>query len=104
MVASRAENWNFLARTAVGGRPVGQTIRRSGARLKRARQDLLPNANAIPWLLLKATWDGQAGAFAGATHIQRVATTGGLAPTAAGTKGQIASVPYRAEYYFYRAP
>jgi len=63
-----------------------------------------PNANAIPWLILKATWDGQPGAFAGATHIQRVSTTGGLAPSVTGTKGQIVSVAYRAEYYFYRAP
>jgi uncharacterized protein DUF3455 len=77
----------------------------SGGKVTGAVQDrCTPNANAIPWLLLKATWDGQPGAFAGATHIQRVSTSGGLAPTIAGTKGQIVSVPYRAEYYFYRSP
>ena len=69
-----------------------------------AQQKCTPDANAIPWLLLKGTSDGQPGAFQGATHIQRVNTTGGLAPTSAGTKGQIVSVPYRAQYYFYRAP
>lgn len=62
-----------------------------------------PNASAIPWLLLNATWDGQPGAFEGATHVQRVNTVGGMAPTTAGTKGQVVSVAYRAEYYFYRA-
>lgn len=77
----------------------------SGGKVTGVVQDrCTPNTNSIAWLLLKATWDGQPGAFAGATHIQRVSTTGGLAPATAGTKGQIVSVPYRAEYFFYRAP
>jgi hypothetical protein len=47
-----------------------------------------------------------AGIFDAAKSIQRVATTGGTAPskacTAANTK-EIARVPYTATYYFYRA-
>ena len=42
--------------------------------------------------------------FAGITHIQRVNTVGGNAPAGAGTvTGETASVPYTAEYFFYRA-
>lgn len=60
-----------------------------------------PNANAIPWLLLEVVSnDG----FNSPTFIQRVNTTGGLAPTTPGsTVGQEARVPYTAEYFFYRA-
>jgi hypothetical protein len=60
-----------------------------------------PNANAIPWLLLEVvSHEG----FNSPTFIQRVNTTGGVAPAAPGTTvGQEARVPYTAEYYFYRA-
>jgi hypothetical protein len=61
-----------------------------------------PDANAIPWLLLNATATDAAGVFEGATHIHRVNTTGGRAPVTAGTAGQVVSVAYTAEYYFYR--
>jgi len=65
---------------------------------------------AIPWLLLSATpastgSDGDR--LAGTTFIQRVATTGGLPPSAAtcnaSTAGAIAEVPYTADYYFWKA-
>lgn len=59
---------------------------------------------AIPWLLLRAAHTEGPGIFARTTYVQRVNTTGGLAPAAPGiTNGQIARVPYTAEYYFYRA-
>jgi hypothetical protein len=61
-----------------------------------------PNANAIPWLKLTAVSDGQPGVFQSATFIQRVNTTGGKAPTTAGTVGEVRSSPYTAEYFFYR--
>ena len=42
--------------------------------------------------------------FEGTTYIQRVNTTGGLAPAAVPTQaGQEVKVPYTAEYFFYRA-
>ena len=60
-----------------------------------------PDANAIPWLLLEVVLnDG----FNAATYIQRVNTSGGVAPTTPGTTvGQEARIPYTAEYFFYRA-
>lgn len=60
-----------------------------------------PDAKAIPWLLLEVVLnDG----FNAATYVQRVNTTGGVAPAAPGSAvGEEARVPYTAEYYFYRA-
>jgi hypothetical protein len=64
---------------------------------------------AIPWLLLRATStsagpDGDK--LTHTTHIQRVNTTGGVAPATgcdAGHLGEARNVPYTADYYFYRA-
>ena len=61
--------------------------------------------NAIPWLLLgavPANTEGP-GIFARTTYIQRVNTVGGKAPSEAGiVVGQVARVPYTADYFFYR--
>jgi hypothetical protein len=63
-----------------------------------------PDPTAVAWLLLKKVSTDGPGIFNDVTYIQRVATTGGLAPTAAGTTiGEEKRVPYTAEYYFYRA-
>ena len=63
-----------------------------------------PDATAIPWLLLQAVSTTGPGIFSAATYVQRVNTTGGLAPAAPGAFiGALAEVPYTAEYYFYRA-
>jgi Protein of unknown function (DUF3455) len=63
-----------------------------------------PRPDAIPWLLLRAVSSSGPGIFRRVTYIQRVNTVGGTAPTGAGTfVGQVARVPYTAEYYFYRA-
>jgi hypothetical protein len=54
-------------------------------------------------LLSKYRTDG-AGIFSSVTFIQRVNTTGGLAPTDPGTTdGEQREIPYTAEYYFYKA-
>jgi uncharacterized protein DUF3455 len=59
---------------------------------------------AIPWLIINAIQATGPGVLDGTTYIQRVNTTGGVAPGAAPTQaGQEARVPYTAEYYFYRA-
>jgi hypothetical protein len=67
-----------------------------------------PDAAAVPWLLLKVTSSAGAGALSAVKYIQRVHTTGGLAPDAAGcdaaSAGKAARVPYTAEYVFYAAP
>jgi uncharacterized protein DUF3455 len=61
------------------------------------------DTNAIPWLLLSAKSAEGPGIFADTTFIQRVNTTGGKAPSADGTfVGQVARVPYTADYFFYR--
>src|SRR5262245_57202855 len=62
-----------------------------------------PDPNAIAWLLLERVSSTGPGIFGSVTFIQRVNTTGGLAPTTPGSvAGEIKEVPYTAEYYFYR--
>ena len=62
--------------------------------------------DAIDWLLIQAvaTTIGPANGdkFAETTYVQRINTTGGLAPAGACVSGSTASVPYTADYYFYR--
>jgi hypothetical protein len=75
----------------------GSTV--NGAVAKRCT----PNSNAIAWLLLDATSSAGPGVLDGVTQIQRVNTVGGVAPSAPGAVvGDIAEVPYTAEYFFYR--
>ena len=76
----------------------------SGSRVVGARVDgVTVDPTAIPWLLLRAVSSEGPGIFHGVTYIQRVNTTGGLAPTAPGTAvGARIGVPYTAEYWFYR--
>ncbi|MDB6031229.1 MAG: hypothetical protein JWM16_1567 [Verrucomicrobiales bacterium] len=60
---------------------------------------------AIPWLLLAANPDFThgPGVLAATSFVHRVNTVGGLAPAVAGTVlGQVAEVPYSADYFFYR--
>jgi len=66
--------------------------------------------SAIPWLLLKAksTTAGPDGGdrLTATTYIQRVNTTGGLAPTNgcnAANLGEARNVQYTSDYYFFRA-
>jgi len=64
----------------------------------------IPDPNSIPWLRLKAVHTEGPGIFADVTFIQRVHTTGGIAPSVNGTfVGQVARMPYTADYVFYRA-
>lgn len=54
-------------------------------------------------LLLRAVSTEGPGILEQTTYIQRVNTVGGKSPTTAGTTaGQVARVPYTAEYFFYR--
>jgi len=65
-----------------------------------------PDPTAIPWLLLSATKTtaGRGGhLLSDTTFIQRLNTTGGLAPAGTCTSGQTAAVPYTADYYFWKA-
>jgi hypothetical protein len=82
--------------------PVWTSVR-DGSSVTAAAQANSPVPNAIPQLLLKATANRGPGIFAGVTYIQRLNTTGGLAPTGACTDGTTASVPYTADYTFWVA-
>jgi len=65
-----------------------------------------PQADAIPWLLLTARSIGPEGSFSKVTSVQRVNTVGGAAPRtgcSSAAVGQIARVPYAADYYFLAA-
>ena len=65
-----------------------------------------PEANAIPWLLLTTKSVGSLGAFSKVTSVQRVNTTGGVAPKSGcspATAGMAARVDYTADYYFFTA-
>lgn len=79
----------------------------SGSRVKAARvpnTGCTPDANAIPWILLKSTETSGPGIFRKVSYIQRTNTTGGLAPVEPGTVlNELREVPYTAEYYFYSA-
>jgi hypothetical protein len=69
-----------------------------GTKLK----ECTPDPSAIPWLLLRATSAEGPGVFGRVTFLQRVNTVGGIAPTVPGeSPGQIAKVPYSADYFFY---
>ena len=59
---------------------------------------------AVPWLLLNAQAATGPGVFDRVTHIQRINTVGGIAPShAGGSINEEARVPYTTEYLFYRA-
>ena len=70
-----------------------------------ARADA-PAANAIPWLLLGTKSIGPNGAFSNVTRIQRLNTSGGVAPSSGcsyAAVGTPARVGYTADYYFFTA-
>jgi len=65
---------------------------------------LTPDASAVPWLLLKETSNGGTGEIAKTLYIQRLNTTGGIAPTTTCDSQNVdaaSNVPYTADYYFY---
>lgn len=64
-----------------------------------------PDAGAIAWLLLHVKSTSGSGTFQGTTSIQRIRTEGGKAPADgcdASQAGNVARVPYKATYVFYK--
>jgi uncharacterized protein DUF3455 len=64
-----------------------------------------PQPTAVPWLLLSGAPSGS-GVLGNITHIQRLETAGGKAPSTgcdAEHIGAKALVPYKSNYFFYRA-
>ena len=63
-----------------------------------------PDPQAIPWLLLQARSNEGAGVFSAVTYVQRLATSGGRAPTTGCDQAHIGDeqhVDYTATYAFY---
>lgn len=65
-----------------------------------------PDPASIPWLLLVAKSHDGHGRFATVTYVQRLYTSGGIAPATgcdADHVGDVANVDYSATYYFWQA-
>jgi Protein of unknown function (DUF3455) len=110
--------WTFRAPEAVltdaGGHVIGRHYAgptweaRDGSRVlgQPEASDPGPDPMAVPWLLLRAKARSGAGLLAETQSIQRLRTSGGVAPVAACTAAQVHTsvrIPYSATYYFYRA-
>src|SRR5262245_24405994 len=114
---SDTRKWDFVAPEAVlyananapgvvGTHYIGPTWESNSGSyvVGRVLERCTPNPNAIPWLLLEAVDSDGPGVLGGVTHIQRLNTVGGLAPSEPGEfPGEEARVPYAADYFFYRA-
>ena len=113
------QKWDLLAPVAtlyaedsyfgeVGTHYVGPTWEsKSGSKVEGRRvlgTGCTPDPTAIAWLLLSKFRTEGNGIFSKITFIQRVNTTGGLAPLEPGlVDGETKEIPYTAEYYFYKA-
>jgi hypothetical protein len=112
----RDRKWVFVAPDAelfdAGGRRIGKHYAgpvweaNDGSRVAasvKSRADA-PAPGSIPWLLLSAKSVGAEGAFSKVTSIQRVSTSGGLAPRGeCAQPGERARSSYTADYYFFTA-
>ncbi len=96
------------------GKPVGRYYgppatweSNDGSKLTGAQVAVAPAmAGSIPLQLVKGNAAMGAGAMAGVSYIQRVATQGGVAPAMAcdaAAKGNRQTVKYQADYIFYKA-
>jgi Protein of unknown function (DUF3455) len=87
------------------GRPVWEA--KDGSSVEAARKASAPaGAGNIPSLLLQAvaTSGGSDGdRLAGTTWVQRLNTSGGVAPAGTCAPGTTAAVPYTSDYFFWRA-
>jgi hypothetical protein len=69
-------------------------------------QSYTADPSSIPWLLLQAASNTGHGLMSKVSYVQRLETTGGLAPTTgcdSTTVNQTSSSEYTATYYFYEA-
>ncbi len=71
-----------------------------GSLITAAKVGESPVAGAIPELLLKVNSSTGDGLLSEVTHIQRLRTSGGVAPARACTDGETTAVPYGATYVF----
>lgn len=76
----------------------------SSATGEKAAQADAPDADGIPWLLVRTTATSGQGVFSKVTYVQRVNTKGGKPPATgcdAGAVGRENRADYSADYYFY---
>ena len=85
------------------GRPVWR--HQDGSAVEAARTASVPgDPGDIPWLLLQAVaTTGGDSVFGKTTWVQRLETSGGIAPAGACAPGATAAVPYSADYVFWQA-
>ncbi|HEY0190093.1 MAG TPA: DUF3455 domain-containing protein [Kofleriaceae bacterium] len=87
------------------GKPAGPWWEaKDGSSVHGANPASVANPGSIPLLRLDgsgATFTGDGGLLSSVAFIQRLATTGGVAPAGACAAGQTSEVPYTATYYFY---
>lgn len=110
--------WVFVGPKAVLNNRSGRTVgsyygppatweSADGSKITGTQLAVAPSsAGNIPLQLVKANPAMGAGAMAGISHIQRVATKGGVAPAmacAASSMGQRQVVAYQADYIFWKA-
>ena len=91
-------------RNPVTTRPVWQLD--DGSSVEAATIVTVPVGGAIPWLLLQtavttAGADGER--LTQTAYIQRLNTTGGVAPSVPCAPDAMSNVPYTADYFFWRA-
>lgn len=86
------------------GRPVWQA--KDGSSVEAVRRASAPaGAETIPWLLLQATGtsaDPDGDRLTATTWVQRLNTSGGVAPAGTCTPGEQIAVPYSADYFFWK--
>jgi hypothetical protein len=80
--------------------PSWQSVR-DGSLVTAAKIKESPVTGSIPELLLEVKTHDGTGLLSKATHIQRLRTSGGAAPTAGCTDGAKATIPYHALYVFW---
>jgi Protein of unknown function (DUF3455) len=87
------------------GRPVWRLKDGSSVEAARTAPPVSGGTGNIPWLLLQAvvTTAGSDGdRLARTTWVQRLNTSGGVAPAGTCTPGATTAVPYSADYFFWR--
>jgi hypothetical protein len=77
---------------------------RDGSLVTGAKVASSARTNAIPELLLQVVSHSGSGILTNADYINRLYTSGGVAPTSSCTAGQVVKVPYKAVYVFWDAP
>jgi hypothetical protein len=83
--------------------PSWQSVR-DGSLVTAAKVAASDHAGTIPELLLKVSTHTGKGILDKADYINRLYTSGGVAPTGTCTPGKVAKVPYKAVYVFWDAP